>query len=158
MKLRVRKGIILVGLSLLIVGSAVIPSIFFSGIKSIPYESISKGSWSGIDEEVYYVINTQEEWEDLWERTLSGTSPTPPVPEINFQDKTIIAVYMGVCSSSGYSIKIKVIAQIGFQFYIHVQQISSHGFLPVVTQPYDIVETNKLGNLNINFITESLEL
>jgi hypothetical protein len=109
MRLRVRKGIILVGLSLLIVGSAVIPIIFFSGIKSIRYESISKGSWSGIDEEVYYIITTQEEWEDLWERTFSGSSPTPPVPSINFQEKTVIAVYMGVCSSSGYSIEIESI-------------------------------------------------
>ena len=155
MKSSAIKGIILVGVSLLIVSSVALNLIFLLERNPIPFETISKGISCGIDEESYYVINTQEEWEDLWERTFSNT---PPTPEVNFQEETVIAVYMGGCPSSGYSIEIKVIAQIGFQFYIHVQQISSHGFLPVVTQPYDIVETKKLGNLNINFITEPLEL
>jgi len=73
---------------------------------SIPvdFETISKGYWSGIDEKKFLVINDYKEWNKIWEETFEHRSPRPNVPNIDFLDYTVLAVYMGSCSTGGFAI------------------------------------------------------
>jgi hypothetical protein len=155
MKLLDKKIIVLVSFSLLVISSVTITFIFPLE-KAIPFETISKGKeWnSGIYEESYLIINTQEKWENLWYKTFSTSVP---IPLINFQNSTIIAVYWGMCGDTSYSIEIKRIVETPTYFKIYVQKIiASCAAAHLITFPYHIVNTQKLLKLNIVFITEAI--
>jgi len=88
----------------------------------------------------YYVINTVDEWTDVFERS--------PPPEIVFSETTVIAVFMGRCPTGGYGIEIKEIIDTGFLVVIKVEQTSPGKgcILPqVITSPYHIVKVDKIG-------------
>ena len=87
----------------------------------------------------YYVINTADEWADVFERS--------PPPEIDFSETTVIAVFMGRRPTGGYGIEVKEIIDTGFLVVIKVEQTSSGKgcvLAQVITSPYHIVKVDKI--------------
>ena len=70
------------------------------------FETVARGGFCGHLDKKDYIIDTQSEWEELWEITVSIFSPRPKLPAIDFSENIIIAVYLGRCSSGGYTIEI----------------------------------------------------
>ena len=115
--------------------------------KQINFETISKGYYSGHNEKKDYVINSQNEWVKLWNKTMSNQIPLPEVPPVDFSKNTIIAVYQGSHSTGGYSIEITRIIEEDDQVIVYVKESSPSPGAEVTqafTQPYHIVKTQKI--------------
>ena len=115
--------------------------------RKVEFETIAKSFASGHSEKVSYVVTTREEWETLWNATLSNTYPRPAAPEIDFNEHSIIAVFQGSQPSSGYDISITKLVKSGKKLKVHVKEVSPD--LPckvilVITQPFQIIQTEKI--------------
>jgi len=122
-----------------------LPWIIILGVEvnDIPFETVTKGSSCGHSDRKDHVINSQDEWEELWDITYSN----PDVPTIDFQRNTIIAVYLGYRATGGFGIEIKAIVEKIYGIVVHVKETSPEPGSPVTlanTQPYHIVKTRKL--------------
>ncbi|MFX1411559.1 MAG: protease complex subunit PrcB family protein [Promethearchaeota archaeon] len=116
-------------------------------IEVIEFRTIRKGWNCGVENNAFYVINSQNEWEDLWIKTYSTQSPLPDIPSIDFNTTTIVAVYRGTFPTSGYDIEIVRIIKIDSHFEIYIKKgdpSPNMGVLEVITHPYHIIKTQKI--------------
>ncbi|MEX2456552.1 MAG: protease complex subunit PrcB family protein [Balneolaceae bacterium] len=81
---------------------------FFENADTVEFETISQtlgystsGSTS-FEENQELIIETEEEFIDLWVDLHEQRSPAPDVPEIDFDNEIVIAVLMGVQNTGGY--------------------------------------------------------
>lgn len=110
------------------------------------FENISKESYSGHNERKNYVIKEVSEWKNLWGMVHIGTTPKPVLPDINFDNEMIIAVFQGMHSTGGYSIEITQIIEKDKSLEIFIKETSpAPGSVTTqaVTQPYHIVKTKR---------------
>lgn len=92
------------------------------------------------------VINNDADWQRLWESTFTNANPKPPLPQIDFTRRTIIAVFQGVEASSGYEISIEGIVETENSLEVSIKAFepgSRCGVLGVITEPFHIVEIEK---------------
>lgn len=110
---------------------------------TICFLTVLKTSRSGHAEAQNYVINNKADWQSLWEKAFSTASEKPPLPEIDFTRRTIIAVCQGTQSSSGYEIAIQEIVETENALEVFVKAFAPGrrcGTLGILTRPLDIVE------------------
>lgn len=94
-----------------------------------------------------YAINTQQEWENLWNLTFSDSWPIPIVLTFNFTENTIIASYLGSKPTGGYSIEIIEIVELDDHVNVRVEEKNPNKgdyLTQGVTEPYHIVKANKI--------------
>jgi hypothetical protein len=115
--------------------------------RTMKFQTIDKGYYSGHKSPAYYVINDAEEWADVWDQHTQTFSPQPPSPEVDFSRTTIIAVFMGEYNTGGYEIEIKEMVDTGPTVVVKVEK-TYPGKGCIVTmalsQPYHIVEVDKI--------------
>lgn len=115
--------------------------------QGLEFETVSRGAYSGHPEEGRYVVNSQAEWEGLWNRTNSITFPVPDLPEVDFSQSTIIAVFLGQRNTGGYGIEVvEILAQDGGALVrFHKTSPPAGSFVTqALTQPYHIVKVSKV--------------
>ena len=134
--------------------------------RSIPFETIDQGETSyfnygdpnflGTD----MVITDQQTWTWFWGQHTFSLSPTPPIPNINFNKEMTLVTMLGYqTSGGGPSIEISDIEEIvqssadygstktsqkfskGIQVFI--KENREPGTKEVVTNPYHVVKTQK---------------
>lgn len=106
----------------------------------IEFQTLENVWFSWPTSPAYYVINTADEWSDVFEKS--------PSLEIDFSETTVIAVFMGRRPTGGYGIEVKEIIDTGFLVVTKVEQTSPGKgcILPqVITSPYHIVKVDKIG-------------
>src|SRR5262245_54453910 len=81
--------------------------------QTVPFETIEKYSFSGHREKQNYVITTHEDWQALWAVTHSNVEPQPPLPEVDFSSRMIIAVFQGEQRTGGYTIAVTELVKTG---------------------------------------------
>ena len=72
-------------------------------VLNVNFETLAIGHYCSHYERADYIIQTQQEWEGLWNNTYHSTYADP---EINFNSSVVIAVYMGERATGGYNIEI----------------------------------------------------
>ena len=108
------------------------------------FETISRGTFGGLDEQGDYVINSEGEWSELLNRTQIRFQEQPA---IDFSKSTVIAVFLGTRSTGGYTIEIKDIVETDDEVMVYVEETSpgpGENVIMAVTQPYHIVKTKKI--------------
>lgn len=113
---------------------------------TITYEVLLEGTFSGIREPIQKVITTNEEWEDLWKKHVSVIVPQPPVPEIDFENTVVAAIFAGEKNKSGYQVRLKEIVPEGKDVILHYKLVEppENSFtLTVITQPFLLVKIPK---------------
>lgn len=117
----------------------------------LEFQTISKGSWSGHVNHEYYVIQNIEDWTRVWNQhqqvLIPYSPPSEPPPEIDFSKATIIAVFMGECPTTGYSIEVKEVIDTGLTIVVKVEKVyPGKGCMvgEALTYPYHIIETSKI--------------
>ncbi|GAH39062.1 unnamed protein product [marine sediment metagenome] len=75
---------------------------------NVNFETIDLGYYCDHREREDYIIQTQEEWIDLWQKTYGSSLEAP---DINFSSTIVLAVYMGVRATGGYRIEITNIGE-----------------------------------------------
>ncbi len=125
----------------------------------IEFDSIERESMSAIKEKTHYVINTQEDFEELYSKIhlfeCAGENAecgSIALPEVNFDKQTVIAVFMGE-QTYGHRLeiaKVTKVKQSDGMVYIKVyakeiQKISdpNTGYPAVMLQPYEIISIEK---------------
>lgn len=113
---------------------------------TISYEVLLEGTYSGIREPLQKVISTNEEWEDLWRKHVSIIVPQPPVPEVDFENNVVAAIYMGEKNKSGYQVLLKEVVPEGKDVILRykiVEPPENSFTLMVLTQPFILVKIPK---------------
>ena len=135
--------------------------------KEISFNDITQDVFIESGEKGYYFINSDEEWQNLLQnRNLSmntskmfisyqNTANDDFLPSIDFNNSSIIAVFMGTRNTGGYEINIKNIIETKNNITVTVNEIvpdKNCNVLQVITYPYQIIKTQKITK-NVDFKT-----
>lgn len=113
--------------------------------KEVAFKTVDKGYYCGIGQNKNIVIKDTQEWTNTWKDLLSNTNYQKS-KNINFENKTIIAVFMGERNSGGYSIEIKNVVENGNQLivsYIENSPSADSMVTMALTQPFHVIEIDK---------------
>ncbi|NJL78427.1 MAG: protease complex subunit PrcB family protein [Richelia sp. RM2_1_2] len=72
----------------------------------LDFTTIEKGTNCGYEIAERRLIDSPEEWSEVWQQFTSDTIPAPSVPEIDFLSNQVIAVFAGNKPTGGYSVEI----------------------------------------------------
>lgn len=128
-------------------------------VGEISFESVARGFYSGHEQDEYYRITDNKEWQKIWKKTYSNVSPEPILPEIDFEKDMILAVFAGEFSSGGHSIEIGSIQEYERDVQVSIKLESpsiSCSTTAALTQPFDIVKIEKTDK-EIRFINKNVE-
>jgi PrcB C-terminal len=115
--------------------------------QAVEFETIAKYFNCGHIEKKNYVITNTEDWEMLWDKVVSTSYPRPQAPDVDFSKHSLIAVFQGNQSSSGYSISVERLVKRGSKLKVHVREVSPADacrVLLVLTQPFEIIKVDKI--------------
>ena len=123
-----------------LIASFSIISVLLSVIEfNVSFETIDIGYSYPHRERRDYIIQTQQEWDDL-------CSPSD-APDIDFSSNIVLAVYMGEQFTGGYHIEIMNISENAFFIRVYIRETSpspDQGVTSAFTQPYHIVKLNRI--------------
>jgi len=125
---------------------ALLPAPVKAQADSICFLSVLKTFHSSHAEEENVVINDNAQWQSLWLTLFTNTSEKPPLPEIDFTRRTIVAVFQGLQATSGYEISIEEIVETENALLVTIKAFSPGqrcGVTGIVTRPLHIVEIEK---------------
>ena len=120
-------------------------------IDRIPFETVDKGFNSAIDYERYQIIENDAQWLYLWEAHTEDMGDIR-LPDVDFDNEVIIAVFMGWRHTNGYEIDIYDVVNAplreGLDLFtyhtaIMINKIEEGGMLQVVTTPYHIIRVDR---------------
>jgi len=117
------------------------------GPQPVTFETIGKHSSGGQREKQSYAITNKEEWQSLWELVHTHVTPKPDLPEVDFSNRMVIAVFQGEQTSGGFAITITDLLKNGKKLTAKVTEMtpgSSCGVTAALTQPYHIIVTDKV--------------
>jgi hypothetical protein len=72
----------------------------------VHFRTIARGANSGYPTASQLVIDNPKEWASVWQQHTSNIIPSPPVPDVDFTDNKVVAVFMGEKRTGGYSVEI----------------------------------------------------
>jgi hypothetical protein len=108
------------------------------GEGSVPITVVDEGTLSGIDERRQVVVRTAEEWRALWREHAGGGRP----PEVDFDRRTVLAVFAGSRPTAGWSISIRGVTPEGEGVRVAVAESRPAGdqiAAQILTAPFQIV-------------------
>lgn len=112
----------------------------------VSYETIKEGTSSGFREPLAKVVTSEPEWKDLWKKHVSILVPQPLLPEVDFQEENVIAIFAGEKKTSGYRVVIKDVSYKENNIVVtyKLTEPPSNSFtLQVVTQPFVLLKVRK---------------
>lgn len=107
-------------------------------LKPLSFATLHGGSNSGVQQEEYRVINSEDEYGNLMEQIGMGEEPE----RIDFSRFMVIAVFLGEKTTGGYDIRIERILVKGETLEVHlVKRAPKEGEMvtQALTSPYHIV-------------------
>ena len=111
--------------------------------EELGFTTISVGTHSGYGSQANLVIQDSEAWVDLWnQHMLFMVDPLPP-PEVDFSTNMVVAVFMGVMPTGGYSLHIYEVVETESSVVVKMERTEPGPtcMVPqVLTQPYHIVQ------------------
>lgn len=116
----------------------------------IDFNTIAQGADSGFHTASQMVINSRDKWAEVWQQHTSDTVPPPPVPQVDFTQHQVVAVFAGERNSSGYSVEIVTVETwtdnltslvITVKYY---QPQPIIAVLDVITHPYHIIRIPRI--------------
>lgn len=112
----------------------------------VNYDILLQGTYSGFKDPLQKVIQTDQEFGDLWKKHVSVIIPQPPIPQVDFNTSLLVAIYMGEQKTSGYQILLRKVEakQDNVVVHYHFTQAPEHGLtLQVITQPFMFIRIEK---------------
>jgi hypothetical protein len=110
--------------------------------KPVAFQTIVKGSRSGVREPLQIAIRIQAEWDALWKRHVSIETNPPPSPAIDFNKEIVIGVFLGEKPTGGYDVEIIRAEQSDGALVIHYREKSPLPggiVIQALTQPFHII-------------------
>ena len=111
--------------------------------KELTFTTFQKSNYCRIEERKFILIDYHEKWEEVWgELSLESLK----IPYVDFNKNSLIAVFMGNCSTGGYNIEIVKITE-GKNINVFYKQTypSADDYVTMATTvPYHIVMVDKV--------------
>jgi len=124
----------------------------------ITFQTVSKGSRSGVRDSRQMVLRGQAEWHALWAQHVSTDALPAPPPPIDFARGLVVAVFLGDKPTGGYDVTISR-AQRGHDSVVIYfrERVPAPGALVTqsLTQPFHVVQINTDVNSMVTFRRDS---
>ncbi|MFT5734508.1 MAG: hypothetical protein ACJAZN_003123 [Planctomycetota bacterium] len=78
----------------------------------LSFEELGGGVTSGITTAGLHVLRDQASFEDLWRLHVRLQLPTPPTPEVDFEDSMVVAAFAGQKTTGGYTVQIDEVVSV----------------------------------------------
>ncbi len=118
----------------------------------VAYEVIAEGTQAAKEEAERVIVRDREELERVWSQAMGSRTPVPEAPEIDFAERTVVALFMGRRSTGGYAIRVSEVVREGEQLRVRYREREpgpDEMVTQALTSPYQIVSVPK---------TEEIEL
>ncbi len=110
----------------------------------IPFETEVRGNYSGVNESFERQITDESDWQHFWQQLQGNTSPAADVPEVDFEQYSLIAVGLGDRPDGSYGLEIDRVRQQGEELVVHYLETRSCGMATMaITQPYQIIRIER---------------
>jgi hypothetical protein len=122
-----------------------LPAVFVE--RDLDFVTIGKGPYSGRKEAGCVAVRNREDFEKLWAEYASSWVPRPELPEVDFNEKTVLAVFMGEFPTGGYGIDIEKVTEKEKEVAVFVVKRNPAAGMPVTeafTRPYCIAVIDKV--------------
>lgn len=119
-----------------------------SNTTHVDIETLDKGESSGIETKEQIAIESQNSWEALWANHMAVRTPTPSIPQVDFSQETVIAIFSGWKPTGGYSTEITAIELADDAVNVYYRETSPEA----ETQPFHIVKIGMIGISSVTFI------
>lgn len=106
------------------------------------YEVLLAGYQSGEHEAGATLIANAQEWESYWRRHAGWRIPPAPMPAVDFDVHSVIAICAGDRPTSGWTLEARSVNEVDGQLRVQAElrAPAADALLPqVVTQPYQIL-------------------
>ncbi len=110
---------------------------------SLSFQVIEQSHYSPVSKSQFVVINSSESWSDLW----SNYGQAPNLTDVDFDEHTVIAVFLGQRPTGGYEISIESMKDEGPEIVILVKESlppPDAMLTQALTAPFQIVRTAKI--------------
>ena len=94
------------------------------------------------------VIGLLAEWTDLWEQLHRYAIPQPALPEVDFTQHTLLAVFAGEKRSGGYTVRVERVTRTDQAVIVHVAETAPGPgdiTIALITYPYQVVKIPRTG-------------
>ena len=112
----------------------------------IPFQTIDQGFYGGFVDSKFIVIDNIKSLEEIYSQLSKHQSPKLEVPKINFEDETVIALFLGEKTSGGHSISVEKVFNfkdsISVNYKIKIPK-KGEAVTFAMTQPYCIIKIPK---------------
>ncbi len=115
-------------------------------VKRLDITEISQGTSSHYDEKEDLVIKDESTWKAVWEKHISNRDPQPELPNVDFSNEMVIAVFNDIKPSGGYSVEILMVKDKPDRvevFLIERSPSPEEIVTSALTQPYHIIKIPK---------------
>ncbi|MBP0005963.1 MAG: protease complex subunit PrcB family protein [Cyanobacteria bacterium SBC] len=110
----------------------------------LPFETLERGRYSGFNQAFERVVNDRLAWRNFWRQLQLNVSPTPELPEIDFDNTTVIGVGLGDRASGAYRVEIDTIRLANDTVVVNYTERRSCGISTMaITQPYHLVTIDR---------------
>lgn len=143
-------------LATIIAGAAAYAYWSSSATETIPFHTLSYGYGAPFyTSTAYLVINDQSSLASVWNSTGACSSqPSCLPPQVDMNQRTVLAVFFGLKGSTGYAINVTQITS--GNLGIHVSVLTTFpgtkcSNAAILTAPYHMVDIGKVVNVPISF-------
>lgn len=113
---------------------------------TITFEILAQNSNGGKTDLEFVVINDKKALNEIYQLIGEGRFPKLKTPSINFEQETVIALFLGEKTSGGYSISVKQILSLDDKINVTYKITApkrGEMVTAVMTQPYCIIKMSK---------------
>ena len=88
----------------------------------LAWETIASGTQAtGVDGARYQLITSQDQLIGLWSQVHAAQLQLPPLPQVDFQRETLVAILLGRRSTGGYGVAVRRVSVEGSELYLDTE-------------------------------------
>ena len=111
----------------------------------LPFVSIGQGTASGVIDRREVVVQSEQQWQKLWNEHSPGGAPPPPV---DFTKELVVGVFAGERPTAGHEVEIVRVEREsgGLSVVYRIESPAKDAMVAqVLTQPFHLVRLPRLG-------------
>ena len=113
----------------------------------VNFETVSKGTNNNFGERVFYTVDSEKEWGELWNSMHAVINPVPELPKVDFEKEMLVLAFQGTQGTGGHSVEVTDIEKKDGVIGVTVKEVSP-GTKCITTQaltaPYHAVKIPKI--------------
>ncbi len=115
----------------------------------VPFEVVAQGNNAvGVDRRRFVLVSDAGQLANLWSEAQGSRLTLPPIPDVDFQHETVLAVFAGSQATGGYGIDVRRVSVDSGELYLDVKFTKPAGnavTTQATTSPWVIVRVLRGG-------------